>query len=494
MDMNQEKLAPAWNLVQAGNLPAAREHLLALTQVEPSFAQAWYLMGSINQLLGNTRDSLANYEHVLRLDPNHIATLNNVGVALHSLGMAKEAAASLRIAIRIKPDYAEAHSNLGNSLKDQGDLEAAVACYRRAIEINPNYFDAYNNLGNGLRAQGHLADSVRCYEKALELKPGNPEMHLNRALAWLQMGDFERGWQEYEWRFQCREYAMPPIVAPRWDGRPLAGQTILLYADHGFGDTIQFIRYAPLVRERGGHVIVACQKPIARLLATCQGVQQVIPEGSLLPEFAVYAPLMSLPLIFGTRLTTVPARVPYLAAESAQQSLWRARLGSSGAFKIGVAWQGNPRYRRDGERSFRLAELEPVAKTPGVQLISFQRIHGLEQLDEIESRFAVSSIGEQLHDFLDTAAAMQSLDLVITPDTALGHLAGALGVPVWLALSFAAESRWLQGRSDSPWYPSMRLFQQERWGDWAQVFKRMAAELPRLMESRRSHTERPAPE
>ncbi len=495
MAANEERLTIALNLFQSGDLPAAREHLLGLTRAEPSFAQAWHLLGSVNQLLGNARDSLANYQRVLELDPNHVATLNNVGVALQALGMAREAAASLRIALRLKPDYAEAHSNLGNSLKDQGDLEAAIACYHRAIAIDPNYFDAYNNLGNGLRAQGHLAESVQCYEKALELKPGNPEMHLNRALAWLHMGDFERGWPEYEWRFKCRETAIPPIAAPRWDGSPLQGQTILLYADHGFGDTIQFIRYAPLVRDRGGHVILACQKPIARLLATCPGVDQVIPEGSLLPEFAVFAPLMSLPLAFGTTLETVPAHIPYLGADSALKSHWQAQahLDGKGTFKIGVAWQGNPAYRRDRERSFRLAELGCIAKIPGVELFSFQRIHGLDQLGEVQGRFAVTSVGEQFQDFLDTAAAMQSLDLVITPDTALGHMAGALGVPIWLALSLAAEARWLQGRTDSPWYPSMRLFRQARWGDWPAVFAQMAAELPRLMAARQGRSEQGPP-
>ena len=481
MATNQERLAIAWKMIRAGDLAGARAHLLELTAIDQAFAQAWYLLGSVNQLLGNTTECLANYERALRLEPNHVATLNNVGVALQALGMPREAAASLRIAIRNKPDYAEAHSNLGNSLKDQGDLEAAVACYRRAIEIDPNYFDAYNNLGNGLRAQGNLAESVTCYEKALGLKPDNPEMHLNRALAWLQMGDFERGWREYEWRLRCRDFALPPIAAPRWDGSPLEGQTILLYADHGFGDTIQFIRYAPLVHERGGRVIVACQKPIARVVASCPGVERVIPEGSVLPEFALHAPLMSLPLAFGTTLNSVPASIPYLSADAALAGLWQARLGSTRSFKIGVTWQGNPTYRRDRERSFRLAELERVARIPGVELVSFQRIHGVEQLGEIQSKFAVTSIGEELNDFMDTAAAMKSIDLMITPDTSLGHLAGALGVPIWLALSFAADSRWLQGRSDSPWYPSMRLFQQARWGEWGQVFEQMAAALPGFM-------------
>ena len=222
-------------------------------------------------------------------------------------------------------------------------------------------------------------------------------------------------------------------------------------------------------------------------------MDQVVPEGSLLPEFAVYAPIMSLPLAFGTTLDTVPARVPYLGADSALKTHWHARLGKPGSFKIGVAWQGNPTYRRDRERSFRLAELECVARVPGVELFSFQRIHGLDQLGEIQNRFSVTSIGEQFHDFLDTAAAMQSLDLVVTPDTALGHLAGALGVPVWLALSLAAEARWLQARSDSPWYPSMRLFRQSRWGDWSPVFAQMAAELARLLATRESRPEKAAP-
>ena len=483
MPTSQEKLAAGWKLIQGGDLAAAREHFRNLTQAEPCFAQAWYLLGSVNQLLGNITESLTNYERVLRLEPHHIAALNNLGVALQAVGMARESAASLRLAIRQKPDYAEAHSNLGNALKDQGDLGGAVGCYRRAIEIEPQYFDAYNNLGNALCAQGKPAESVSCYDQALELKPGDAQVHLSRALAWLQMGDFERGWAEFEWRFQCREYAMPPIGAPRWDGGPLEGRPILLYADHGFGDSIQFIRYAPMVQERGGHVIVACQKPIARLLASCPGVQHVAPEGSLVPEFAVYAPLMSLPHLFKTTLDSIPASVPYLSAGDELKSHWRKELGSAGQFKIGVVWQGNPTYRHDRWRSFRLAQLACVAQIPGVALYSFQRIHGLDQLAEVQNRFSVTGVGERVSDFLDTAAALLTLDLVIAPDTSLAHLAGALGVPVWLALSFAADPRWLDKRPDSPWYPSMRLFRQERWGDWDQVFERMAAELRQLLET-----------
>ena len=484
-----DKLVAGWSLIQAGDLPGARSHFRELTAAEPTFAQAWFLLGSVNQLLGNVGESLANYERALRLEPNHAGALNNLGVALQSVGMPKESAASLRIAIRNKPDYAEAHSNLGNALKDQGDLGAAVACYRRAIEIDPNYFDAYNNLGNGLRALGDLAESVSCYEKALELKPGNPQMHLNRALAWLQMGDFDRGWPEYEWRLKCNEYtirAVPP--QPRWDGAPLEGRTILLYADHGLGDTIQFIRYAPLVRERGGRVVVQCQQSIAGLVATSAGIDQVVVEGSPLPEFAVYAPLMSLPMIFGTTLASVPACVPYLTGDAKVTNAIRAELGRTGAFRIGVAWQGNPRHRRDRERSFRLSKLETIARIPGVELFSLQGIFGLDQLSEVEGRFAIHSLGERLTDFMEIAAVMQSLDLVVVPDTALAHLAGAVGVPVWVALAFAPDWRWLDERTDSPWYPSMRLFRQNQWGDWDEVFERMAREVP-LFIARRNERE-----
>lgn len=483
---NSEKLAIGWNLIQAGDLPGAREYFRGLTEAEPSFVQAWYLLGSVNQLQGNVAESLANYERALRLDPDHVEALNNLAVALQSLGMVDAAAACLRIALQNKPDHAEAHSNLGNALKDQGNLEGAISCYRRAIAINPSFFDAHNNLGNGLRAQGRVAESVSCYEQALRLKPGNPQIHLSRAMSWLQMGDFERGWAEYEWRLKCKEYAIPAFAQPLWDGAPLEGRTILLYADHGLGDALQFIRYAPLVQERGGRVIAACQKKIAGLLASCPGVEQVVVEGSPLPEFALYVPLMSLPMIFGTTLSSVPARVPYLRADADKISRWSAEVGSFGEFKIGVAWQGNPQYRRDRERSFRLAQLEAVARAPGVQLVSLQGIYGLEQLSEVESRFAVNRLGERLSDFMEIAAAMQSLDLVIAPDTALAHLAGALGVPVWVALSFAPDWRWLEERSDSPWYPSMRLFRQKRWGDWDEVFDKMAAELPNAIGARES--------
>jgi len=473
----QDALAFGWKLVQAGDLERAERVYRQIIDVAPSVTQAWHLLGTVKQLQGKVEESIKSYERVLELEPNHVEALNNLGVALHSRAKIEEATASLRRAIELKPDYADAHSNLGNALQEQGELELAVACYQQALLLKPDFFDAHHNLGNARRSQGNVVESVRSYDRALQLKPYDPVARLSRALCWLQTGDFERGWAEYEWRLKCKEFSIPAFRQPVWDGSPLGGRAILVYADHGLGDTLQFIRYAPLVHDRGGRVVVACQKPLARLLNNCRGIDQVVPEGSLLPDFEVYAPLMSLPRIFGTSLATIPAEVPYLTADAALVEHYRAELGPPGRFKIGIAWQGNPRHRRDRQRSFRLAEFEPLAGVRAVRLFSLQKGAGTEQIGPVSGRFVVSDLGSRFSDLMETAAVMRNLDLVITLDSSPAHLAGALGVPTWVAIPFAADWRWLTEREDSPWYPTMRLFRQTRTGRWDDVFERMAVEL-----------------
>jgi hypothetical protein len=309
-------------------------------------------------------------------------------------------------------------------------------------------------------------------------------------MAWLQTGDFARGWPEFEWRFRCQEYAMPDLRRPLWDGGSLVGRTILLYADHGLGDSLQFVRYAPLVKERGGRVIAACQKPIARLLVSCPGIDAVFAEGELVPDFDVYAPLMSLPKILGTTLASVPASVPYLTPDPSLVADWKHALDPPAGFAVGIAWQGNPRYRKDRQRSVPLAVFEPLARIAGVRLFSLHKGFGIEQLADIQGRFEVTDLGSRC-DLTDVAAVMQSLDLVIAPDTALAHLAGAVGVPVWVALSFVTDWRWLVERTDSPWYPTMRLFRQKTWGNWDEVFERMATSLRKTVEENQADFQAP---
>jgi hypothetical protein len=315
----------------------------------------------------------------------------------------------------------------------------------------------------------------------LELQPDLPEARKNRGIARLQAGDFAGGWEDYEWRWQCPELSARRLTQPLWDGSPLEGKAILLHAEQGLGDTLQFIRYAPRVKNRGGRVIVACQRSLIPLLRGCQGIDEIVGLGDPPSAFEVHAPLMSLPRIFNTTLDNVPADVPYIEPDARLVDYWRGELKSIGGFKVGVAWQGSPEFRFDRLRSVPLVNFAPVADLPGVTLISLQKGYGSDQISAIADRPNVldwsSRLDETSGPFLDTAAVMRSLDLMITSDTATAHLAGAIGVPVWVAIPFSPDWRWLRDRDDNPWYPTMRLFRQQRRGDWEHVFRRMATAL-----------------
>jgi Tfp pilus assembly protein PilF len=478
--MLHDPLARAGDLIHAGDYPRAEHACRQVVEQNPWVADAWFILGVASQLQGKLADSVDQYRRAISLVPYNAEAWNNLGASLSKLRRPEEAEPCLRQALRLAPAYPEAHNNLGNALQAQGRYEEAKTSYRRALELRPGYVGAHDNLGLVVHAQGRLAEAVECYSEALRLDPDYAQGHMNRALAWLQMGDFERGWVEYEWRWKCPEHGDPHLAQPWWDGSPLEGSTILLRAEQGLGDTIQFIRFAALAERMGGTVIVNCPEPLSRLLATCPAVDVVLPEGVYL-EFACHAPLMSLPRILGTTLQTIPAQVPYLAADRQLLSEWRRELGQGGRFKIGIAWQGNRDHNKDRYRSFRLERFEPLARIPGVRLFSLQKGFGAEQLEELSGRFPITDLGSRFGDFADAAAAIRHLDLVITPDTALAHLAGALGVPIWVALPFASDWRWLLDRDDSPWYPTMRLFRQRRWNDWDDVFARIVRELASLV-------------
>ena len=394
--------------------------------------------------------------------------------------------AGLRRALALKPDYAEAHNNLGGALSAQGNLDEAVACYRRALALKPDYAEAHNNLGGALSDLAKFDEALACYRRALRLKPDYAEAHWNQALLTLLTGDFERGWAEYEWRWKTKQlhFERRTFSQPRWDGQPLAGRTILLHAEQGLGDTIQFVRYVSLVKVRGGRVVVECQPPLLPLLADCPGIDQVVARGNPLPAFDVQAPLLSLPGILGTTLDSIPDRVPYLRADPELAQAWRKRLEALDGFKVGIVWQGNPPFKGDRQRSIPLRQYEALARVEGVQLVSLQKGAGADQLGKLAASFPVLDLGEQLETFSDTAAVLKNLDLLISSCTSVPHLAGALGVPVWLALPFVPDWRWLLEREDSPWYPHHRLFRQSRPGDWSEVFERIAGALRGLVATR----------
>ncbi|HWY85823.1 MAG TPA: tetratricopeptide repeat protein [Gemmataceae bacterium] len=456
-------------------------------QLKPDYAEAYCNLGVALSEQGKLDEAVACYRQALALKPDYPEAQNNLGYVLMGQGKLDEAIACYQQALALKPDFAEAHNNLGIALKDQGKLDEAVASYRAALTLKPDFAEGHNNLGDALRRQGNLDAAVAHFRQALALKPDFADAHWNQSLLMLLRGDFEHGWAEYEWRSKIKrqDFQRRQFAEPLWDSQPLAGRTILLHSEQGLGDTIQFIRYAPLVKDCGGRVVVECQRPLLPLLAGCSGIDQLFAQGDTLPAFDVQAPLLSLPWILGTTFDTIPARGPYLRAEPERAQSWRKKLEPLGGFKVGIVWQGNPTHTSDHYRSFPLAQLATLARVEGVRLISLQKGPGTDELQRRPQ--AIVDLGDRLDRdgaFLDTAAIMMSLDLVVGVDSAVAHLAGALGIPVWLPLALIPDWRWLLERADCPWYPHHRLFRQSRPGDWSEVFERIAAALRGLVATR----------
>jgi tetratricopeptide (TPR) repeat protein len=456
----------------------ACEHAL---RFKPNTALFYQSLGHVYHSWGKLEEAVACYERALALDPQAHEVHNNLGAALVAQNRLHEAASHCREALRLKPDFAEAYRNLGLLFMSQLHWEDALVLLFQAIRLRPKYPEAYCDLGYTLGELGKYRDAARCFREALHLKPNYPEAHLGLAFNLLLRGHFKQAWLECEWQARLHGSAPRPFLQPDWDGSFLAGRTILLHAEGGLGDTIQFVRYASVVKQCGGTVIVECQEPLLPILASCPGIDRLVAAGSELPAFDVHALLLGLPRILKTSLSTVPAEVPYLRPDARLQGAWQRKLCRYPGFRVGIAWQGNPRFLRDSQRSIPLVHFAPLAQIDGVCLLSLQKGPGTEQLGAVANQFRVIDLGSRLDKrcgaFMDTAAVMKNLDLVITSDTAIAHLAGALGVPVWVALSFMPDWRWLLGREDNPWYPTMRLFRQTKSGDWDGVFARMAEEL-----------------
>jgi tetratricopeptide (TPR) repeat protein len=497
-------------LQRQGKLHEAFAIWLDALRIDPDCALAHFNLGLAWDRNDQIDEAIHSYRKALRLDPNLADAWNNLGAALMRQDKVEEAIGCYQEALKLAPNYHETHHNLAVALERQNKLDLAIRCYREALRLQPTLVDACNNLGSVLALEGQIDEGISWLDQALQLQPDYALAHWNRSLLWLLRGDFKRGWPEYEWR--ARKGAtggLPPVFfegldgrhwqqdasgtpfqrrqfrEPLWDGSPLIGRTILLHTEQGLGDTIQFIRYASLVKDRGGKVIVECQSALLPLLATASGIDHLAAERSDLPPFDVQAPLLSLPGIFGTELATIPAQVPYLQADANLVQHWRQKLSTLRGFKVGMAWQGRPTFRYDRRRSIPLAHFAPLAGIDGIQLISLQKGPGADQLDLIASKFAVHNLGNDLDEstgaFMDTAAVIMNLDMVICSDSAIAHLAGAMGVPVWVALNMVPDWRWLLEREDSPWYPTMHLFRQTKSGDWNSVFAHIAAELSTLV-------------
>ena len=457
-------------------------------ECRPDYPEAHYNLGTALVEIDRRPEGILQFREALRLRPNHSGALNNLGLALKDEGQLEEAVVVLKQAARIAPDRVDAHNNLGLALAELGRFDEAIDSYERALRIDPGFSDAHTNIGSAYKEQGRLDAAVACYQLSLWLNPDGISTHWNRSLAWLQAGELQKGWEEYEWRWRRKRMSPREFRQPMWDGSPLEGRTILLHMEQGLGDMLQFIRYAAELKRTDCRVVVECPGMLIPLFSTCPGIDQLIPEGNELPSFDVYAPLLSLPRLLGTTLENIPCDVPYLRADPDRATKWGQELQGTDGFKIGICWQGNPHHQWDRHRSIPLREFAALAHVAGVHLYSLQRDHGLDQLQSPRLHFEIHQHCDNLDAeggaFLDTAAIMSHLDLVVTADTSIAHLAGALGVPVWVALSTIADWRWMLDRTDSPWYPTMRLFRQKSLGHWRQVFRQMARAVGKLRTTR----------
>jgi hypothetical protein len=390
---------------------------------------------------------------------------NELGNVLCRRGLWDEAMPAYRKALEIQPDLIDAHANLGVAFIQSGQLEAGIECQYRAIGIKEDYVVPHNNLGSALMIAGRFEEAEKALNRAIELRPQLAEAHFARSLIWLMRGDFENGWAEYEWRLNGRSAFMQAAAKfdqPRWDGKDLNGRTILLHAEGGLGDSIQFVRYAPLVARRGGRVVVRCQPPLVELFRSIEGIEQIVTPEMPLPRFDVHCPLMSLPFAFSTRLDSIPWSGPYLRAEPVEAERWQSRMGEG--FKVGLAWRGAVRNLLDRWRSIEWPEFSKISSVKGCRFFSLQKEKTSEALDP-----ALVDWTDELTDFRATAALVANLGLVITVDTSIAHLAGAMGKPVWVLIPSSPDFRWMLGRQNSPWYPSMRLFRQKERGNWSPV-------------------------
>ncbi|MBI3836381.1 MAG: glycosyltransferase family protein, partial [Planctomycetia bacterium] len=481
--------ATSWNqlgtaLASQGNVDEAAGAYREALRLDPLLAAAENNLGALFQSHSEWDEAIACYQRALAIQGDCAEAHFNLGVIFQSQGQMARAVASYQHAIRAKPEYAPAYNNLGAVFKRQNKLREAVECYQRALEFRPNFAEVLNNLGNVFQLQGRNAEAIVCYEQTLRIEPNHAQAHYNRSRMLLAAGDFSAGWREYEWRLKCSDLDRQSFAEPRWNGEPLEGRTLLVHAEQGLGDAIQFIRYVRLLTRCGGKIVVEVSKSLFPLLRQ-SAIPGLVAKGTRLGQFDLQVPMMSLPLVCGTTLSTIPARVPYLAADPQRVEYWREALSAKAGLQVGIAWQGGTTYPGDRFRSIPLAQFEPLARE-GIELISLQKGPGEEQLAELAGQFRVrelNNLDEQHGPFVDTAAVMQNLDLVITCDTAIAHLAGALGVSVWVALPLSPDWRWLCEREDSPWYPTMRLFRQTTFDDWVSVFRRMADELRRKVDA-----------
>ncbi len=507
-------------LMEKGQAQAAADVYRRALQLDPALVETYNNLGYALRVLGFPEQAVAHYQQAVTLHPNHAEAWNNLGAALFALERLDEAVTAYQRALAILPDFAIALNNLGLILQQRNQIDEGIATHLRALEIQPNLAEAHsnlslaytrqnkrrealancrraleinrtpeflNNLGTLLKDEGDYGQAESCYREAMELKPDYVEAHFNLALIHLVHGDFRQGWKEYEWRYHpgrnVNDRVKPPALhQPMWQGEALTGKTLLIYPEQGFGDVVQFCRYAEKLKQAGAIIWLAAPPELDTLLRTLPWVDRVLSRNQdiLEAEFDYWAFVMSLPKYLMASLDDIPTNIPYLFANPQKAATWREHLDtmSSARRKIGLVWAGRPTHNKDLSRSMRLADFAPLATLHDTCFISLQK--GERSTEAAPAGMELLRLGDELKDFSDTAALIDALDLLICVDTSVAHLAGALGKPAWVLLPYVPDWRWLLEREDTPWYPTLHLFRQPASGDWASVIGKVAGELATL--------------
>jgi len=474
-------LAAAFDLHRQGRLPEAEAGYRSVLKDDPDDWRSLHQLGMIHLERRQYVEALQLIGAAMKANPASPEAASNYGAVLRCLKRDDEAIAYFDRALILRPGYVPALVTRGASLHRLGRREEALKSIDRAAELDPKNPKAHYNRGNVLHELGRFDEALKSFAQALALDPADPETNFNDGMTRLLLGDFSAGWKQYEWRWQAKQQAqIRDLRAPLWLGEePLAGKTILVHAEQGYGDSLQFVRYVSLLARQGADIVLEVQPPLKPLLDSVEGVR-LIARGETLPAFDLHCPILSLPLAFKTELASIPAPTPYLAAPADRLETWRRRLPPMGKPRVAVAWAGSPTHEQDHTRSIALEMFAPLFEAAEVQWIGIQRDLRAGDAEFLAAHPAVTHVGAELADFADTAAVLALADLTISVDTSIVHLAGALGRPVWVLLQHMPDFRWLLDRDDSPWYPSARLFRQPVSGDWKSVIERVARELANL--------------
>ncbi|MGA2581758.1 MAG: tetratricopeptide repeat protein [Tepidisphaeraceae bacterium] len=473
--------------------------------LSPNYADAYNNLAHALNVKGDNQESLEMCRKAIQLRAEFPEAYNMLGNTLNDLQRPYEAVEALRHAIALRPEYAEAHNNLGNSYYELDRIDEAMDEYRLSLKYNPNYFQALNNYGNALHSIGQLDEAIEYCRRAVRLRPSFPAAHWNLALVQLIRGDYQEGWEEYEWRWKVKELRPPKLILPKdaWTNQDIRGKKLVVYVEQGYGDTIQFVRFLPMVQEMGAKIFLFVQPNLVRLLKNFEVADEILPtEGvpvtlkkdfrrfhiggseiyptdgvNVTLPFDYHIPLLSLPRKLGITVEKIPRDIPYVFADPTDVEKWKSRVPKDGRLKVGIAWAGRPSHANDRKRTISLSSFAPLAEAKNVWFCSLQKGSRAQEIRNPPPGMEIVDWTDELNDFADTAGLMANLDLIISVDTAVVHLAGAMGKEAWVLIPFMPDWRWMLNREDSPWYPSLRLFRQPKLFDYDTPISQMAQAL-----------------